>query len=135
MATRRGPSDLVDPFASLPLGQTLSGERERERDAARQALDAAVLGRPTLPPPSENALRASEQGLRAAATLAALRETPDEARRSADLAAIQRTLAERAEQARQHALREAERAEQARQRTLREAEQRIAADQEAWRRD
>lgn len=99
MATRRGPGEPVDPFASLPLGQTLSGDRERSREAARRALDAA-LGQPqttTEVPPT--------LPTRAAETLAALRETPAEAMRSADLAAIQRDIAERAEQARQQSLR------------------------------
>lgn len=99
MATRRGPGEPVDPFASLPLGQTLSGDRERSREAARRALDSA-LGQPqttTEVPPT--------LPTRAAETLAALRETPAEATRSADLAAIQRDIAERAEQARQQSLR------------------------------
>lgn len=102
MATRRGPGDPVDPFASLPLGQTLSGERERAREAARRALDAS-LGQTRV-----DQLTATLPA-RAAETLAALRETPAEAARSADLAAIQRDLAERAEQARQQSLQNAER--------------------------
>jgi hypothetical protein len=117
MATRRGPGEPVDPFASLPLGQTLSGDRERSREAARRALDAA-LGQPqttTEVPPT--------LPTRAAETLAALRETPAEAMRSADLAAIQRDIAERAEQARQQSLRQAAdaraRQEEIRQRALR----------------
>lgn len=104
MATRRGPGEPVDPFASLPLGQTLSGDRERTREAARRALDASLgqtrvdqlTAQPTLP-------------ARAAETLAALQETPAEAARSADLVTIQRGLAERAEQARQQSLQNAER--------------------------
>jgi hypothetical protein len=125
MATRRGPGDPVDPFASLPLGQTLSGERERERDAARRALDAS-LGRNLSPDSLLGRVLAddppvmSEQAIRTAETIAALRETPDEAARSADLADVQRQLAARAEQARQRTLREA-----------REREQRIAADRAA----
>lgn len=102
MATRRGPGDPVDPFASLPLGQTLSGDRERAREAARRALDAS-LGQTRV-----DQLTATLPA-RAAETLAALQETPAEAARSADLAAIQRDLAERAEQARQQSLQNAER--------------------------
>lgn len=114
MATRRGPGDPVDPFASLPLGQTLSGERERERDAARRALDAS-LGRNLSPDSLLGRVLAddppvmSEQAIRTAETIAALRETPDEAARSADLADVQRQLAARAEQARQQSLQNAER--------------------------
>ena len=106
MATRRGPGDLVDPFASLPLGQTLSGERERERDAARRALDES-LGRSRTEILQGTVV--SEQAIRTAETIAALRETPDEAQRSADLADMQRQLAARAEQARQHSIQNAER--------------------------
>lgn len=106
MATRRGPGDPVDPFASLPLGQTLSGERERERDAARRALDAS-LGQSRVDL-LQNA-GTSPRAVRTAETIAALRETPDEAQRSADLASVQRQLAERAEQARQQSLQNAER--------------------------
>lgn len=106
MATRRGPGDLVDPFASLPLGQTLSGERERERDAARRALDES-LGRSRTEVLQSAVV--SEQAIRTAETIAALRETPDEAQRSADLADMQRQLAARAEQARQHSIQNAER--------------------------
>lgn len=109
MATRRGPGDPVDPFASLPLGQTLSGEREREREAARRALDDS-LGR-SRTEILQGAV-VSERAIRTAETIAALRETPDEAQRSADLADVQRQLAERAEQARQRTLREAREREQ-----------------------
>lgn len=117
MATRRGPGDPVDPFASLPLGQTLSGERERERDAARRALDES-LGRSRT-----DMLRSalvSERATRTNETIAALRETPDESQRSATLADMQRQLAARAEEARQQSL---QRTEQARHQSLQMAEQ------------
>ena len=124
MATRRGPGDPVDPFASLPLGQTLSGDRERAREAARRALDAS-LGQTRV-----DQLTATLPA-RAAETLAALRETPAEAARSADLAAIQRDLAERAEQARQQSLQNAERnrAERAERAAREMAEARAQAEQ------
>lgn len=102
MTNRRG--DPVDPFAGLPLGQTLSGNRENTAAQARQEL------------------------------LTAIGETPAEARQSADLAAMQRRLAEEAEAARQRSIREAEDArqrraeavarEEARRRLRREAEER-----------
>lgn len=117
MATRRGPGDPVDPFASLPLGQTLSGERERERDAALRALDES-LGRSRT-----DMLRSasvSERATRTNETIAALRETPDESQRSATLADMQRQLAARAEEARQQSL---QRTEQARHQSLQMAEQ------------
>lgn len=83
MATRRGPGDPVDPFAGIPLGQTLSGNRENTNEQARREL------------------------------LTSIGETPDEARRSASLADMQRRLAEEAEEARQRSLRDA--AQRARQ--------------------
>jgi hypothetical protein len=96
MATRRGPGEPVDPFDTLPLGQTLSGERERARDEARRALDAS-LGRSRVDVLSE----------RAQTVLSEIQETPTEAQRSADLAAMQRRLAADAEEARQRSLRDA----------------------------
>lgn len=125
MATRRSPSDPVDPFASLPLGQTLSGERERERDAARRALDAS-LGRNLAPDSllgrvlADGPATVSEQAIRTAETIAALRETPSEARQSADLAALQRRIAAEAEEARRRSMREA------RDRTRRQEAERVS---------
>jgi hypothetical protein len=104
MATRRGPGDPVDPFASLPLGQTLSGDRERERDAARRALDESAV--------------VSEQAIRTAETIAALRETPDEA--SPNVRYLGLTPQDIVEQTRQRTLREArEREQQAAERSSR----------------
>jgi hypothetical protein len=108
MATRRGPGDPVDPFASLPLGQTLSGERERTRDEARRELDES-LGRSRIDILSA---RVSE---RAQTVLAEIQETPNEARRSADLAAMQRRLAADAEEARQRTVQTAREREQQRE--------------------
>lgn len=123
MATRRGPLDL-------PLGQTLSGQQvappRPAPDTVANLLNAAQ--RPQAAPPLPE---------RQAEVLADLRETQAEARRSANLADMQRQLAQEAEEHRQRTLRTARaREEQRRAEATRAREAaRVAQEQEQARRE